>query len=133
MIDFIFRPIRRTLDSKKMKRLLLLTALLTGLTGSLLAHDSIPANLRSFDYKNLCLAKPDKKGKIGRSTLTGFCIGAGIGVLIGFASGNDPKDQWVSFTAGQKALGLGIFGGTIGTIAGLIVGVARHKTKKTRH
>ena len=51
-----------------------------------------------------------------------------IGAVIGYAGGDDPKDQFLSYTAGEKAVGLGIFGGAVGGVTGLIIGLCAHKT-----
>ncbi|MDE3059022.1 MAG: hypothetical protein KGJ59_13810 [Bacteroidota bacterium] len=56
----------------------------------------------------------------------GALIGGGAGALIGFASGDDPPDQWFSFTAGEKAEALGIFLGASSAIVGGIVGAIQN-------
>ena len=54
--------------------------------------------------------------------LTGAVAGAFTGVVIGYASGDDPKQSFLSYTRGDKAgiLGaaLGVIGGGVGTIIG---------------
>ena len=89
---------------------------------------TIPLGLRSFSYHDLTAVTTSRHGTIGNCAAWGFGIGAASGAIIGFLSGDDPKEQFISFTAGQKALGLGIFFGTLGTITGLIVGAAGHHT-----
>jgi hypothetical protein len=91
-------------------------------------YDTANKGMYRFEYKDLAKAEIYKKGKVGRSVLTGLLIGAGVGAVIGFASGDDSKDQWFALTAGEKAFGLGVFGGGLGAITGLIVGLAAHKT-----
>jgi len=91
-------------------------------------YDTVNKGMYRFDYKDLAKAEIYKKGQVGRSVLTGLLIGGAAGALIGFASGDDSKDEFLAFTAGEKALGLGIFGGGLGALTGLIVGLAAHKT-----
>lgn len=91
-------------------------------------YDTTNKGMYRFEYQELGKAEIYKKGKIGRSVLTGLLIGSAAGALIGLASGNDSKDEFLAFSAGEKALGLGIFGGGIGAITGLIIGAAAHKT-----
>lgn len=63
-----------------------------------------------------------------RSVLIGLCIGAATGAIIGYASGDDPSDQWFALTAREKAEAVGVFGGFVGALTGLIIGVAAHRT-----
>jgi hypothetical protein len=51
----------------------------------------------------------------------GFLTGFGLGALFGFASGDD-SEGFIRFTAGEKAMMLGIFLGIIGGIGGAVVG-----------
>jgi hypothetical protein len=81
-----------------------------------------------FEYKDLETVEIYKKGQVWRSSLKGLLIGVAIGAAIGFASGDDDKDQFIAFTAGEKAAALGVAGGTAGTLTGLIIGLAAHKT-----
>ena len=63
---------------------------------------------------------------VHRRTLQGFVTGAAIGAfggaIAGYASGDDPKQGFMSFTRGDKAAilgaGFGVIGGAIGTIVG---------------
>lgn len=54
----------------------------------------------------------------------GSLIGVTSGVLIGYASGDDPPGGWFAFTAGEKAVlagvGLGLTGLVVGTVVGLL-------------
>lgn len=52
----------------------------------------------------------------------GMLAGAGAGAFIGLASGDDPPGTFLAFTAGEKAMVLGIFFGATGGVAGLIAG-----------
>ena len=91
-------------------------------------YDNSSKGIQLFGYKDLEKVEIHRKGQLWRSPLTGLLIGMSIGAILGFASGDDPKDQFFSYTAGEKAFGLGVFGGAVGTITGLIIGVAAHKT-----
>jgi hypothetical protein len=63
-----------------------------------------------------------------RQTVKGMGIGAGsgalLGIVLGFASGDDEPCSWVCFSAEEKAavggIALGITGGVIGLIAGAL-------------
>lgn len=52
----------------------------------------------------------------------GLLIGAGSGAIIGFASGDDPAG-FISFTAEDKALGLGVVLGAGGAVVGSLIGL----------
>jgi len=91
-------------------------------------YDNSNTGIQSFQYKDLEKAEIYKKGQLWRSPLTGLLIGMTIGAVIGYAGGDDPKDQFLSYTAGEKAVGLGIFGGAVGGVTGLIIGLCAHKT-----
>jgi hypothetical protein len=58
-----------------------------------------------------------------RGAVFGFLIGGAIGVVGGFADGDDP-DGLVSFSAEQKAMGAGMVLGGAGAVVGGIVGLA---------
>jgi hypothetical protein len=83
--------------------------------------------IQSFGYKDLEYVTYFRRGAIGRSILIGFVIGAATGAIAGFASGDDPPG-FFALTAGEKALAVGLFGGAVGTITGLIIGAASHRT-----
>ncbi len=53
----------------------------------------------------------------------GFLIGALGGVFIGFASGDDPQNTFIRFTAGEKAALAGIGLGGVGALLGGLVGL----------
>jgi len=61
----------------------------------------------------------EKKGHFWSTAGKGFLIGGGIGALIGLASGDD-EEGFIRFTAGQKAISLGI---GIGLSSALISGI----------
>jgi hypothetical protein len=52
----------------------------------------------------------------------GFLAGVTVGALGGLASGDDTSGDEFSFTAPQKAIGLGIFGALSGSVLGSLVG-----------
>jgi hypothetical protein len=59
----------------------------------------------------------------GQNVLLGALIGGGIGAILGFVSGDDNHDVWVSwlnFTAGQKAVMFGGSGFVLGAIGGAV-------------
>jgi hypothetical protein len=60
----------------------------------------------------------------GKGRLYGTLVGAGLGVVIGFADGNDPPGSFMRLTAGEKALTFGAFGGLLGGFVGAIYGAA---------
>lgn len=72
------------------------------------------------------LTRLDVSRGIHRHTLqdfvTGAVIGAFTGFIVGYASGDDPKQEFLSFSRGDKAAilgaGFGVIGGGIGTIVG---------------
>ena len=101
---------------------------------------TIPAeNLKSFTVK--------RKNSALKGALIGFGIGAATGIIIGFASGNDPVMAYPSsdndpfglaslgvalnnafaMTAGEKALAGGIALGGTGAIIGTIIGAVAKK------
>jgi hypothetical protein len=90
-------------------------------------YDTANKEMQRFEYNDLGKAEIYKKGKVGRSVLTGLLIGGAIGAIIGYASGDD-TNSFIAFTAGEKAFGLGVGVGGLGAITGLILGLAAHKT-----
>lgn len=66
-----------------------------------------------------------------RSTGRGFLRGAGIGgaagasagLVTGLLSGDDPSDQFIAFTAEEKALVLGVLFGGTGALVGGVIGM----------
>jgi len=84
--------------------------------------------MKTFGYQQLQYVTVHNAGGTGRSVLIGLAIGATTGAIAGFLSGDDPKDQIFALSASEKALAVGFFGGTIGALTGLIIGVASHHT-----
>jgi hypothetical protein len=89
-------------------------------------YDTANKGMQRFWYKDLGKVEIYKKGKVGRSVLTGFAIGAFVGAVIGYASGDD-TGTFFAFTAGEKAFGLGVGVGGLGALTGLIIGLAARK------
>jgi hypothetical protein len=63
------------------------------------------------------------KSNILKGMGEGIIIGGGIGVLLGFLSGDD-EEGFIRFTAAEKALALGVVLGGAGLIIGTIAGIA---------
>lgn len=84
--------------------------------------------LRSYPFRDLEYVTIHRNGGTGRSVLIGLCIGAVTGAVAGFASGDDPSSQFIRLSAGEKAFGVGVFGGMVGGLIGLVVGVGGHHT-----
>lgn len=57
----------------------------------------------------------------GKTVLWGALIGLSVGVLGGYAQGDDPKGLF-SFTAGEKATIEGVLATPIGALVGLVIG-----------
>ena len=92
-------------------------------------------NIRTFTLK--------RRNSVLRGALIGLGIGAVTGVIIGFASGNDPimsydnpndpfgigasLNNMFAMTAGQKAVAGGLFLGTTGAVVGAIIGAVAKK------
>ena len=69
-----------------------------------------------------------KKKNAGlEGVLIGLVAGAAVGAIIGFASGDDPPEEWFALTAGEKAFGLGLLGGSTGALIGAIAGALSKK------
>ncbi len=66
------------------------------------------------------------KSSAGSGARTGLLIGAAVGALAGVASGDD-QSGFIRFTAGDKALMLGVTGGGIGALLGFIAGSSVHE------
>lgn len=63
----------------------------------------------------------DRHGHALKGLGMGTLVGAGTGAVLGLASGDDPPG-FLAFTAGEKALVLGVFFGATGAVVGLIAG-----------
>jgi hypothetical protein len=99
-------------------------------TAVMLSGNTVPngkLNVQEYKYADINSVKLKRHNSIGRGMLFGGLIGFGTGSLIGFASGDDSKDQLFAMTAGAKAIGLGMLMGTTGALVGLILGAVAHK------
>lgn len=104
--------------------------------GTILAVDSDTVHLllsettRHVDVNRRAIARLEishaVESNAGRAALKGFFIGAAVGALLGVASGDDPPG-FISFTAGDKALILGLSGGGVGALLGLLSGSSPHE------
>jgi len=59
-----------------------------------------------------------QRSKKTKGTLIGLGAGAALGVMMGFASGDDPPDEWYSWSAETKAAIGAVVWGLIGAIIG---------------
>lgn len=80
-----------------------------------------------FEGADLDMLKFRRKGNVGRGLIYGGIGGALVGIVIGLASGDDNPNEFISFTAEDKALFLGAFFAIPGTILGGIIGSKKIK------
>ena len=87
---------------------------------------SIPSN----SIKNI---KFKRTASVGRGAAVGGVTGLFLGLIIGFASGDDqcPPNTFCIYesTAGEKALAGGLVLGAAGSIVGVIIGASSHTQK----
>jgi len=80
----------------------------------------------SVDIADIKAIRIVKKSKFFQSLGIGLLIGGAAGALIGYSDGDDPYDNFFSWTAEQKAgigaISFGLVGLTLGGIAGLTSG-----------
>ena len=106
------------------------------------ADAGLPGQSTSFSVNRIQSISLKKKGATLKGTLLGFGIGAVAGVIIGFASGDDPVASYpppggdptgfgglgaaiqnaFALTAAEKAVGGGILLGFTGAITGTLIG-----------
>ena len=88
-----------------------------------------------IDASNIGIIKIRRKGKVGKGIVFGALVGFGTGLVIGFASGDDP-DRTIEFfgtqtikgtKASEKALGLGFTGALIGSGVGAVIASGKEK------
>lgn len=80
----------------------------------------------NYNYANIGDITIKRKGSVPKGILIGALTGALIGVAAGFIEGDD-KEGWIMFSAADKALIYGVFGGGIGAGAGAIGGAIVRK------
>ncbi|MCB9259062.1 MAG: hypothetical protein H6612_06850 [Ignavibacteriales bacterium] len=88
-------------------------------------NKSLNSNFNQIDslhYSNIFSVTIIKESQVSSSMGNGFLIGAGIGLLLGLASGDD-EGSFIRFSAGQKALMGGVAFGLAGALMGSAVGV----------
>lgn len=61
----------------------------------------------------------------------GGLIGGGAGMVAGFASGDDPPNQLLAFSAGEKAMMGFVGGGVVGVVVGGIAGAVTSSSDQT--
>lgn len=76
---------------------------------------------------NIETIKIRKNNNVGKGFLFGTLTGFALGGLIGLISGDDPPEDWFAFTAGEKAILLGVPFGVIGAILGGEIGTIKLK------
>ncbi len=79
--------------------------------------------------KNIKTLRFRKLYSKGRSILVGAFAGAGASVIWGFSQGDDPENQFLSFTKEQKILMQAIFLVPAGIIIGAIIGSFKKKVR----
>ena len=80
--------------------------------------------------ENIEHIKYRERGKAGSYAWLGGFVGFVAGAIVGHSEGSDPgarEGQWLSFTAGEKALFGGLVGGSAGAIIGAVVGSFKTK------
>jgi hypothetical protein len=98
---------------------------------SLVVRDAGGAT-RTVSTARVEVRRAEGKNRLGsavRGLLYGLGGGAAAGAVFGYAQGDDPDDQFLSFSAEENAaLGAVLFGG-IGAIAGTVVGIAAPRSR----
>ncbi len=85
--------------------------------GTLPPLDSLSPTLglRTYKYKQIDRLLLRRRGH----ALKGLLIGIGVGMILGFADGDDPP-SWFSFSAGEKAILFGILSTPFGILGSLV-------------
>jgi hypothetical protein len=100
------------------------------ISSSLIAFNSPSAGDKSIKYvllSDIESIRIARKGHAGRGAVIGLAIGAGIGLLSGFAMGSDKEGTFWRTTAGEKALAFSILLGGTGALIGFIAGAVSGK------
>lgn len=99
-----------------------------GVIGKALALDDTSLTLETEGGADTLLLRRDDVTSVatsagrrsrGKSALMGAGVCAGVGLVVGLASGDDPKSSFISMTAPQKGLVLGILLAPVGALIGL--------------
>jgi hypothetical protein len=90
---------------------------------------SIVRGKKSEDISRSDIRKVHRESgaSLGKSTLIGAGIGGGSGAIIGAAGGGCDGRGFICFSRGETAAALGVVGASIGSVAGLVIGMVRHK------
>lgn len=81
-----------------------------------------------YSFANISKITFRRVASTGRGMMYGAIIGGGTFGIIGFASGDDPKNVWFSSTASEKAAG-GLIGGALfGAVIGGVIGGLSHQS-----
>ena len=75
--------------------------------------------LRRNDITNVAVSAGRRSR--GKNALIGTAMGAGVGALLGFANGSDPRSAFIRLTAGEKALILAVVLAPVGALIGAVV------------
>jgi hypothetical protein len=79
--------------------------------------------LGSIEWVDMSVGRRSAGKRFVRGAGYGLLFGAVAGGAIGIASGDDPADEFLAFTAPEKAAILGIGFGAIGVVVGGLVGL----------
>lgn len=88
------------------------------------ADVSNPGTIMELPTSQINKIKLSSRGKLGRSVAAGAAIGAGSGLILGFASGDD-QEGFLTFSKEEKAIISGIMLGLMGAMIGLFVGLKK--------
>jgi hypothetical protein len=86
---------------------------------------NLPLEYSSIPIAQIDVLKARRKGNIARGAFLGALTGFAIGGLIAVIDGDDPPDTWFAYTAGEKALLLGVPMAVIGAGVGGALGSIR--------
>lgn len=102
--------------------------LLTTTDSSILLPNSpnprFPGPVTTIPVSQIKKIKLSPRGKLGRSMAAGAAIGAGSGLVLGYASGDD-DEGFFSFTKEEKTLYGAIFSGLSGMVIGFLAGLKK--------
>ncbi len=95
---------------------------------ALVVQFEYPRRLETVQRSEIAAMEVSTPGqrKLLKSVGIGFLVGAGTGVLIGLASGDD-EGSFLAYTAEEKAAMAGVALGLTGAAVGLIVGLVRRQ------
>jgi hypothetical protein len=103
--------------------------------GTLIAtdSDSVAVRVESGEIRRVARSEIERlqlyrgvEPKWAQGFAMGFAIGAVVGAGGGFLSGDDPQDEFLAFSAPEKAVILGIAGAVTGSTLGAVIGLFNH-------